>query len=85
MNGLATTLQQLPPVKELVFEFVGILIRTPALTGDIVSTLLARQQLDEFLEKLVPLMVQAPDSSKEMWNAFALLFRQTSIEERQEA
>lgn len=82
-GGLAK-LQQSPPVKKLTHDFAKSV--TPNSSPlQIVSGLQADHRLDQFLEKLVPLMVQAPGISKQMWSVFASLFKQSSIEETEEA
>jgi hypothetical protein len=77
---------ELPPVKRLMDDFASTirLAARPSLS-ELISALQANRRLDEFLEKLVPLMVERPQRSKQMWTAFASLFRQTTIEEGQVA
>lgn len=80
------SMQNSPSLKQLTSSFVSTLGVPDSMSiSSVLSVLQKSRRLDEFLEKLVPLMVETPDVSKQMWSAFASLFRQTSIEERQEA
>lgn len=84
-------LQQLPSVKKLTQQFASIADLPTVETSDVNSilkfllTLQVKEKLDQFLEKLVPLMLEEPDISTAMWNAFASLFKETAIEETKEA
>ncbi|HEU4713192.1 MAG TPA: ATP-binding protein [Pyrinomonadaceae bacterium] len=80
-DGLAK-LQKSTPVEQLTRNFaktVG-LTRTAAVS-EIVPALQSSTRLDEFLEKLVPAMLDTPGLAKQMWSRFGSLFEQTNIQE----
>lgn len=80
-DGL-TILQKSTPVQQLTKDFAKTLsLPSTAAVAEIVPALQAHTRLDEFLVKLVPLMLNTPDLAKQMWSKLASLFEQTSIQE----
>ena len=73
-------LQKSAPVQQLTKDFAKTFsLPSKATVSEIVPALQTQLRLEEFLVKLVPLMLNTPDLAKQMWSKFASLFEHTSI------